>query len=252
MDWDWKKVSTTLACSLGLKNSPVGVKMVKGGISTTGKPAGNTTVCHMLLRSRVGGNDGPIHASATDMRCVWGASALGLMRSPKRLREGLLYLGFVSSPEAGKEMHAQMGMLGDEGKQYDSLMTFPLGSAPVDPDAVVMYMTPGRALRVIIAALHLKGGCLSTPMTGQASVCASLARAIRDSRIAVDIPCIGDRRIGLAGDDELVVVIPVTRLKELLCSLERSEFMASYPYAPFTDWEPVLPAMFVPLPKDMD
>lgn len=252
MGWDWKVVSDNLIRKLGLNNRPVGVKMIRDKGSLSGKLAGNTTVCHMLLRSRCGDDTSSLYASDTDMRCVWGASALGLMRSPERLKEGYLYLGFVSSPEAGKNMHAQIGMLGDEGKQYESLMTFPLHLAPQDPDALVMYMTPGRALRVIIAALNLEGGCLNTPMTGQASVCASLARAIKNNQISVDIPCLGDRRIGLVRDDELVVVIPVSRLENFLAGLERSEFMAPYPYFPFTSWEPVLPAMFVPLPKDVE
>lgn len=248
---DWRKTAVVLKEKMGLKSDPIGVSLSESSQSS-GKHAVDTTVCHMLLRSRHDREEGVLHAVAADMRCVWGAAALGLMSSPPRLKEGMLYLGFVADLESGKNLHSQMGMLGDESKRFQELTTFPLELAPMDPDAVVMYMTPGQALRVIIAALHLKGGAISTPMTGQASVCASIARAVGEGKISVDIPCIGDRKMGLVGDDELVVVLPSTGLDDFMVGLERTDYMARYPYTPYTSWSPSLPPMFTPMPNELE
>ncbi|NBK25554.1 MAG: hypothetical protein EOM68_26480, partial [Spirochaetia bacterium] len=150
---DWRKTAVVLKDKLDLKSDPIGISLSVNSQSL-GRHAAETTVCHMLLRSRHDREEGVLHAVASDMRCVWGAAALGLMPSPTRLKEGMLYLGFVADLESGKNLHGQMGMLGDEAKRFQELTTFPLDLAPTDPDAVVMYMTPGRALRAIIAALH--------------------------------------------------------------------------------------------------
>lgn len=248
---DWRKTAVLLKEGLSLKSDPVGVSLSDSKLSL-GKHATETTVCHMLLRSRHEKEQGVLHAGAADMRCIWGSAAMGLMSSPPRLKEGMLYLGFIADLEGGKKLHSQMGMIGDEAKRFQELTTFPLQIAPTEPDAVVMYMTPGRALRAIIAALHLKGGAITTPMTGQASVCASIARAVGEQKMSVDIPCIGDRKMGLVGDDELVVVIPTSNLDEFMLGLERTDYMARYPYTPYTDWSPSLPPMFTPMPNELE
>jgi uncharacterized protein (DUF169 family) len=251
MTHDWRRTSAILKEKLCLGSDPVGVTLSDEELAA-GIHAQDTTVCHMLLRSRHDRERGILRSKAIDMRCVWGSSALGLMASPLRLSEGMLYLGFVADQEAGKSLHARMGMIGDDGRKYSWLLTYPLDLAPQEPQAVVIYLTPGRALRAIIAHLHLKGGAIETPMTGQASVCASISRAVRDEKASLDIPCIGDRAMGLVGDDEMVFVLPSASLDSFLTGLERTEYVAPYPYHPFTGWSPVLPPMFTPLPEDME
>ncbi len=248
---DWKAASRSLKEKLLLKSDPVGVAL-HCSAEGHGSPTGETTICHMLMRSRHDREGGVLQASTADMGCVWGSSALGLTRSPERLKGGMLYLGFVGDLAAGASMHASMGMIGDEGRPYQALSTFPLDLAPVDPDAVVLYLTPGRALRLLIAALHLEGGAIQNPMTGQASVCAALSRALKDGTPSLDIPCIGDRSMGLVGDDELVMVFPAAQMDSLLTGLERSEYMAQYPYRPNSSWAPKMPPLLTPLPDELD
>ncbi len=136
-------------------------------------------------------------------------------------------------------------MLGDESK-YAGAVIGPLDRIPAMPDAVVIYLSPAQALRLIIAFAHSQGEAVRCTMTGQASLCSAIARAVRDGSVTVDMPCMGDRAYGMVQEHELVMALPARRLEELVQGLKATDKAASYPYGPFTRWPVIMPPAFEP------
>ncbi len=255
MDIDWAKASRRLQEDVRLRGDAVAVRFLESASelsSFPGRSMRDTAICQMILRARFDGADGVLASSPSTMRCVWGAAALGLIDTPPRLSRGQLYLGFVQDLEAGERMHARMGMMGDRGKRYGSVEVAPLAHCRGDPDVVVIYGTPGQMLRLITGLHFEEGGAVCSPVTGQASVCASISRAHDTGEPSLDIPCIGDRLYGLVGDDEMVMVLPANRMPGLMRGLEGSKPMAPYPFRPFTRWSPIFPPAMLPTKEELE
>lgn len=255
MPEDWKSVSRYLQDDVRIKGDAVGVRFIGSAAelsSFRGRVMRDTAVCQMILRARFDGHDGIVASAADTMRCVWGAAALGLMKTPERLSKGLLYLGFVNDLQAGAELHSHMGMMGDGDERAGAVEIVPLSLCEHEPDVIVIYGTPGQMLRLTIGLNFEKGGSICNPVTGQASVCASISRAHSKGEPSLDIPCMGDRLYGLVGDDEMVMVLPAAMMPQLIRGLKGSREMAPYPYRPFTRWSPLFPPPFLPTKEELE
>lgn len=241
---------------LGPTAVPVGVKLVAAARELNEMPGVRiltaTTPCHMVSAARHERDDPVVGASSQATKCLWGAACLGLIRTPKRLADGDLNLLFVKDQEAARKLHQGMCMLGDEGARFAGAIIGPLERMTVRPDVVVMYVNPAQALRIIIAFVHSRGEPVNCIMTGQASLCSAIARAVKDDCVTVDVPCIGDRTYGMVQEHELVVAFPAHRLKELVRGLEATDKVASYPYGSFTRWNAILPPSFEPRFTELD
>jgi uncharacterized protein (DUF169 family) len=145
-----------------------------------------------------------------------------------------------------------MSMLGDKGAVYEGIMMGPLGEVPFDPDVIVLYVSPARALRLIIGFAFKEGRAVESTMTGQASLCSAVALAVDKGKVTVDIPCIGDRTYGLVQEHELLVAFPAAMLPDLIEGLLETEGVASYPYSPFLRWSTLFPPTFEPRPNELE
>lgn len=206
----------------------------------------STALCHMIARARHHREEGVLGTSAQGMRCVWADAALGLIRTPDRLAEGDLNRPFVRDGAAGRRLQDSMYMLGGNGAACGSVVVAPLDLTPVEPSAIVLYVTPAQALRLIIAFAYDKGEPVIAEMTGQASVCCAVAKAVGEGQVVVDIPCMGDRAFGLAGENDMIVAFPPSKLDQLLEGLTATERSASYPFRPFMRWPVVFPPEMEP------
>lgn len=252
---EWRSISRYLQDDVRLKGDAVAVRFIESPTklsSFRGRVMRDTAICQMILRARFDGTDGIVASAADTMRCLWGAAALGLMKTPGRLSDGQLYLGFVKDMQAGAELHARMGMMGDGARRNGAVEIAPLSHCEQDPDVVVIYGTPGQMLRLTIGLNFERGGAICNPVTGQASVCASIARAHATGEPSLDIPCMGDRLYGLVGDEEMVFVIPYSMMGQLIRGLKGSKEMAPYPFRPFTRWSPIFPPTFLPTKEELE
>jgi uncharacterized protein (DUF169 family) len=242
---DWKKASVAIRGHLNLANTPVAVKMLESTLMMRDikglRQLKDTAPCHMAAWARYYREEGVVGASVDGVKCVWGAACLGMMKSPERFKKGYVTMPFAKDPEAGEHMVGALGVLGDDKKLFDALVMAPLDLTPLEPDVVVIYLTPGQALRLIIAYVHEKGEEVRSTITGQASLCSSIAHAFREKSMVVDIPCIGDRRYGLVQDQEMLVAFHVSRTEQLLEGLRATDSFSSHPFRPFVQWQVIFP-----------
>jgi len=253
---DLKSAAAEIKRAISLSTNPVGIKLLSRASELVDLPGvrtlTSTSPCHMAAIARYGGVDAVVGASAQATKCVWGAACLGMVKTPQRLAEGDLYLPFVESEEAARNLHRGLTVIGEEGARYAGVVMGPLDRMPVPPDAVAIYLRPAQVLRLIIAFAYKHGEPVRSVMTGQASVCSAVARAVLGGHVTVDIPCIGDRTYGLVQEDELVMVFPASRLPELVEGLRATEASAGYPYAPFLRWSAIFPPAFEPHRGELD
>ena len=109
-----------------------------------------------------------------------------------------------------------------------------------------------QALKVLLGLSYLKGEVVENPITGQAAVCQSIARAMTTGRMILEIPCVGDRTYGLVHDDELVVVVPASKVKQILEGMKGTDAFAPYPFRPFLTWPALFPPEFEPTRSEID
>lgn len=252
----WKAIAEELRDRLCLPTYPVGVKLLVKARELVdhheARLLTDTTPCHMAAIARHGRGDGIVGASDQGTKCIWGAACLGLVRTPERLSEGDLNLPYTQDVDAARRLHENMYMLGNSGKRYAGVLMAPLDLVSFEPDVIVMYMSPAQALRLIIAFAYPKGEPIISHMTGQASLCSAIARAVELDAVTVDLPCMGDRSYGLVQEFEVVVAFPGSKVDDLMDGLRNTEGVASYPYRPFLRWQAVFPPSMEPRDKELD
>jgi len=250
---DWKRTRGELVSTLRMRSDPVGVKMLKGselaGLSDV-KVLRTTAVCQMLAMSRY--ERGVVASSVEGVKCVWATACLGMTRSPERLDRGDLNKAFTKDGAAAKTLQDSIFSIGKEAKRHGGILTAPLDMLPGEPDAIVLYVTPGQALKLILALSYEKGEVMENPITGQCSVCQSIARTMSTGKMAIEIPCVGDRTYGLAHDEELVVVIPSRMIGQIVEGMRGTDGFAPYPFRPFLRWSAVFPPEFEPSRPELD
>jgi len=243
---DWKKVSEELRKRTNLATSPVATRLLKSAAELRRmkglRQLTNTAPCQMAAWARYYKEDGIVGASAEGVKCVWGSACTGLIKSPHRLSEGDVAWRYAKDADAGKHIQDHMGVLGDEGKLFDALVMAPLELTPTDPEVIVMYVTPAQALRVIIAYAFWSGEEVRSVITGQSSLCSSIAHAHREKNLFVDLPCVGDRTFGLVQEQEMVLAFHESRTEQIVDGLKETEGFSSHPFKPFLRW----PVIFAP------
>ena len=242
---DWKKASAAIRRHLNLATTPVAVKMLESTLMMMDikglRQLRDTAPCHMATWARYYREEGIVGASSEGVKCVWGAACCGMIKSPERLKEGYLASRFAKDSEAGKRIVSSMGVLGDEKKLFDALVMAPLDLTPLEPDVVVIYLTPAQALRLVIAFSYLRGEEVRSTITGQSSLCSSIAHAFRERGMVIDIPCVGDRRFGLVQEQEMLVAFHASRMEQILEDLQATEGFSSHPFKPFVQWQVIFP-----------
>jgi uncharacterized protein (DUF169 family) len=246
----WKDVSELIRKATNMSTSPVSISLMKDAASLLDIPGltmvSNTALCHMATRARYDRQDGVLGASAPGIKCIWADAALGLIQTPQRLADGELNRDFVRNEAAGKKLQDSMYMLGGSGARYGSVVVSPLDLTPVEPNAIVLYVSPAQALRLIIAFAYDKGETVVTEMTGQASVCCAVAKVVDKGQVVIDLPCIGDRAFGMAGENDIIVAFPPFKADQLVEGLKATERSASYPFKPFMRWPVIFPPEMEP------
>jgi uncharacterized protein (DUF169 family) len=252
---DLRKVRKEFIELLRMRTDPVGVRLLKGSefaALSDVRSLGTTAVCQMIAISRYGRENGIVTTSVEGMKCLWASACLGMIRSPHRLVHGDLNLPFVKDETAARELQDKLFTIGNDSRIHNGIMTAPLDLFPGEPDVIILYLTAGQALKVLLGLSYEKGEVVENPITGQAAVCQSIARAMTTGRMILEIPCFGDRTYGLVQDDELVIVIPASKVKQILEGMKSTNAFASYPFRPFLTWPALFPPEFEPTRSELE
>jgi len=208
---------------LQLRTSPIAIKLLEkeGDI-----PEGTTRpkrdlglhlgLCQAFAMSRREGKQ--VAMLKEDHWCYPPVIALGLAETPEFILEGNIdYPLRIADLEAAKRLARTSPRL--ELGKYAGVVSAPLKIANFELDLVVIYCNSAQ-LRCLLTAIKYKEGyrVTSTLEPGGACVQATVP-TILSGECNVAVPCMGDRKIGLARDDEMIFSVPNSMLEDLMLGL---------------------------------
>jgi uncharacterized protein (DUF169 family) len=206
---------------LGLKGSPVAVKLVKSADEipkSYQKMSKKKRHCEFIQDTRLEGKKG--YATAQEHLCKGGAGVMGIEPLPESVASGKMYhqLGNYETTEGALETVNAVPKL--EEKYYASIYS-PLESAKFEPDVIVILLTPKQALRVSQAYLRAKGGRISSDYSGIQSLCADAVVAVAERGVPnMTLGCSGSRKYAEIADEEVIMGIPPKNLAEIVDALK--------------------------------
>jgi len=216
-----EELSSKLKTLLGLKGSPVAVKLVARREDI---PAGVPELkeklrhCEMVQKARAGD---VFYATKEQHACAGGAGALGVAETPEKMKTGEFYFGlgrFKTLESARKTMEA----VPRTGKHFVASMYAPLEKAAFKPDVVVIIGNPRQILKIGQSNIYEGGGRNKVGFSGIQSLCAdAVAQPYNTGEMNATFGCDGSRKYAKIADDELIVGIPVAKLEGVVEALEK-------------------------------
>jgi len=244
-----KDVSESIVRILHLETEPVAVKMYKDRQDLPKRPQNiKQNFCQLVSIARYQGRGNS--STADNMVCAFGAACLGLIETPEVISSGKAAVGvYTGTQEAAKNFMANTFKIGDNGKQFDGVMVKPLAEVTEDdePDAVIIYVNPAQAMRLIHACAYDTGEKITADTVAEGAMCSCTSFSIETQKPSIGFPCAGDRIFGGTQNHELVFTAPYRLVKEKL--VDRLEKTAAggfsvFPVPPNMHWTPMMPPSY--------
>ena len=217
----YEEQSSKLKTILGLKGSPVAVKLAA---TMNDIPAGVPELkekvrhCEMVQKARAGD---VFYATKEQHACAGGAGALGIIETPEKIKTGEFYfgLGRFKTLEAAKKT---MDAVPRTGKHFVASIYAPLEKSTFKPDVVVIIGNPKQLLKIAQANIYENGGRNNAGFAGIQSLCGdAVASVYNTGEMNSTFGCDGSRKYAKISDDELIVGIPAAKLEQLVDALEK-------------------------------
>ena len=153
-----------------------------------------------------------------DHWCYVPVIAFGLAEPPEFVLEGHIdYPERIANLEAAKNIAKNAVHL--EFERYAGIVSAPLKLTTFEPDLVIIYCNSAQ-LRSLLSGMRYKDGCRVTTTLEPGGACVqSTVPVIQSGECKVTVPCMGDRRLALAQDDEMIFSVPKGRLEDLMLGI---------------------------------
>ncbi|MHA2364457.1 MAG: DUF169 domain-containing protein [Candidatus Hodarchaeales archaeon] len=231
----WKDIDKKLNYYLRLASYPIAVKLIKDindidKISRLKRPDKKIALCQLFSYSRYYG--WTIGLLKDDNICPLGEIAVGLEQPYDWFLEGTFFVGrYNKTPKGAKKTAAMIPKI-PYGK-ISAIVTGALFRVDFEPDIILIYGNSAQILRIIQGALWNEGGRMTISTFGDA-VCADIiSKTYLTEKLQIAIPCLGDRRFGLAKDSDLIASIPLGLIDSILEGLEETHKAGSRYPIPF-------------------
>ena len=195
---------------LQLGSFPVGVKFID---NRENLPTGPTSLkgqryCQALMKARHGEH---VLLDGDGIACPAAAAAFGFKSLPEGLKtgRGLVGFGIVEDEAVGKTMFKGMSNL-PQGK-LKALYLYPLETATIEPDIIVVEDETEKLMWLALANLNIKGGQRvesSTAILQAACVDATIIPYVKQ-QFNMSMGCYGCRDATDIGPNETILGFPV-------------------------------------------
>jgi uncharacterized protein (DUF169 family) len=201
----YDEVSDKIKKSLGLEKSPVAIKFVlreKDLPKDIPKISESIRHCEMVQKAAQGET---FYATAEEQLCKGGATAIGLMDAPEKVKTGEFYyeLGRFSSLGSAKRT---MDAIPKIDNMMYALVYAPLEKANFHPDIIVIISNPAQAMKLSQALVYTLGGRVESNFAGIQSICAdAVAGPFLRKTANITLGCSGSRKFADIKDEEVIV-----------------------------------------------
>jgi uncharacterized protein (DUF169 family) len=153
-----RRKAVSLKQNINLHTFPVGVKFIFDDTDDTiikAEPLSGHRYCQVLMSARHGKH---VTINADGMACPAAAAAFGFKPLPEGLKtgKGLIGFGITREPETGRNMFEGMPKL-EQGK-LKLLYLFPLETAEIVPDIVVIEDEVEKLMWIVLAEINNQKG----------------------------------------------------------------------------------------------
>ena len=247
----WKELDNNLNRYLRLATFPIAVKLLEDSeefkkIKFLKKPDKKIALCQIFSYSRYYG--WTMGCTKEDNLCPLAEIALGFEKSHRLFEEGAFFVGrYNETKEAAKKTTATMPKI-QYGK-FTGIISGALNRVDFDPDLILIWGNSAQIMRIIQGSLWKGGGRISMS-TFCDGVCADiLSQAYITGELQIAFPCLGDRRFGMATDNDLIASIPFGKVNEIIEGMEKTHKGGTrYPIP----YQISTPEFFVKLKKQLD
>jgi uncharacterized protein (DUF169 family) len=165
-----------------------------------------------------------------DNWCYAPILAMGMAESPEYVLEGNMeYPERIASLDAAKRVVSKRPLL--ELDKYIGVVSAPLKSTGFKPDLIMIYCNSAQ-LRSLLSAIRYKEGYQVTSLLEPGGACIQgTIPVMLNGECNVAVPCLGDRRLAMALDDELIFSIPINKMDDLMLGLRHFQESQSFPIA---------------------
>ena len=106
-----------------------------------------------------------------------------------------------------------------EPGKYVGVLAAPWETAAFEPDAVIMYCDPAQLTHLVISVNWIDGSDVYSQLSGHSACVYSVVPTILDHDFYITVPCIGDRKHGVAQDSEMIFTFRPSKADALLDGL---------------------------------
>ncbi|HZQ35638.1 MAG TPA: DUF169 domain-containing protein [Dehalococcoidia bacterium] len=210
-----REVAQRLTDALGLETPPVALRFAEAAPAGVPEPAADVpSACSFWRTAEQGVFFAP---AAAHYHCPIGAVTMGFDLPEGVQQELMAAVGLMN--EAEYLSPAEPAQIPSTGKGAAGIVYGPLAAFPLDPDLVLLWLTPRQAMLVNEAA----GGARWTaePLTVRGRpACAALPLALSGERATLSLGCMGMRTFTEIADDRLLIVLPGEQAGALAESLQ--------------------------------
>lgn len=215
---DYQKISNRLKDILGLRDEPVGLKLLSNNAELSGYHCENKyTFCQFIMKAREGYK---LLATANNVACANGASALGLIEVPERLLNGEFLSKLGSFQREGAQKTMEM-MPRFQPNQFSGIALAPLAEVTFEPDIIVLETVPEQLMWLGLATIHQSGGRLAFTSSISNGTCVDITVVpYLEQKLNVSLGCYGCRNATCIPDENLLAGFPANQVQDILESLE--------------------------------
>ena len=216
-----RKKTLDMGKILGLTAKPVGVKFIFDGVKMpeTYEKLSGYRYCQALMRARHGSH---VTLDAAGIACPAAAAAFGYKPLPDALKSGMGLMGFgiTADKETGVEMFKGMTTL--EPGKLKALYLFPLETAAMEPDIVVVEDETEKLMWIVLAELnHRKGRRVESDTAVLQATCVDAAVIpYVKQRLNMSMGCYGCRDATDIGPNETVLGFPFKDFGEIAAGID--------------------------------
>jgi uncharacterized protein (DUF169 family) len=204
---------------ISLRTYPIGIKFLKsesevpeGAIRPKKDRGEHYAMCQAFAVARRQGMT--LAMFLEDHWCFEPIISYGLVETPKDYLEGYTNSFFIGDKEAAAKHSREMTRI-PAGK-YPGLVLGPLKTAKFVPDLVIIYSNTAQLRHLLLALRYLNGTQVISKLDPIGSCVHMVVPSLLNGECHVTVPDPGDYERALAQEDEMILTVPASRIKELM------------------------------------
>ncbi len=178
-----------------------------------------------------------------DHWCFEPIISYGLVEPPEDYLEGSTNSFFIANKEAAAKHAREMTRI--PYRQYAGMVFGPLKTAKFVPDIIMIYSNTAQLRHLLLALRYTNGTQVTSTIDPIGSCVHSVVPSLLKGECQVTVPDPGDYERAMAQEDEMILTVPVSRMKELMDGIHHFDksnmgfrrfsysVMADFPQPPF-------------------